>query len=563
MELEWGLSPLPDEELPLMSGVFNVPIYGYDNWGKLFNQRQQLSLITFVYHLRKIFEKLQTYGVDENYSKTISTYLGIVLNRLADKNANVVVYNVYGEKIEHVFGRQALGMIWDYVELNVLSGVNGDWFSNLKWVIRVCENLIPNNIAKSNVSQSTATSLPYNDNYFDSIITDPPYYNSVPYADLSDFFYVWLKRSLANIHPELFSTPLSPKKNEICEMAGWDSRRYSNKDKQFFEDNLKQSFKEIQRVLKENGIANIVYAHKSTEGWETVINALLESGLVVTGSWPLNTEMKTRLRASDSAALASSIYVVARKYEQKETGFYNEVKEELNQYLHHKLDKLWNEGVVGTDFFIAAIGSAIEVFGKYKVVMDYEGNVKRADVLLDDVREIVMNYAVHQVMENGFAGEVSELTRFYVFWRFSFGEAKVPFDDANKLARSIGIDLASEWGDKGFIKKEKSTIRLLGPQDRKIENIKAHRELIDVLHKALLLWEIGKKDEILELLSETGLGQSEAFYRVAQSVSESLRKVGLDSKEKKLIDGFLGGKDRMKENVKNKTDKGQQQKLKF
>ena len=269
------------------------------------------------------------------------------------------------------------------------------------------------------------------------------------------FFYVWLKRTVGDLYPGLFSTPLSPKNNEITEMAGWDSRRYAHKDKSFFEDNLKKSFQEMYRVLKPNGVAIIVYAHKSTEGWETLINSLLDSGLIVTGAWPLDTERKSRLRSQESAALASSIYIVVRKMECQPTGFYNEVKEEVRVHLNAKLQRLWEEGLSGADFFIAAIGSAIEVFGKYEKVVDYEGNIVRADRLLDDVREIATDYAVRQILHNGFAGEISDLTRFYVLWRWEFGESRAIFDDARKLAQSCGVDLAREWGGKGFVVKEK------------------------------------------------------------------------------------------------------------
>ena len=172
---------------------------------------------------------------------------------------------------------------------------------------------------------------------------------------------------------------------------------------------LKKSFQEIYRVLKPNGIAIIVYAHKSTEGWETLINSLLDSGLIMTGAWPLDTENKSRLRAQESATLASSIYIVARKMEREPTGFYNEVKAEMTTHLNTKLHRLWEEGIGGADFFIAAIGSAIEVFGKYEKVMDFEGEIIRADRLLDDVREIATDYAVRQILHNGFAGEISDL----------------------------------------------------------------------------------------------------------------------------------------------------------
>ncbi|MFQ5589291.1 MAG: hypothetical protein ACE5F7_10675 [Nitrospiria bacterium] len=208
----------------------------------------------------------------------------------------------------------------------------------------------------------SSTALEYPADFFDAVLTDPPYYDNVPYSYLSDFFYVWLKRSQGAAYPELFSTPLTPKKNEIVAYsngpAGFDG------GKRFFEDMLKKSFQEINRVLKPNGFATVVYAHKSTEGWETLINSLLDSGLIMTGAWPLNTEMGSRLRASESAALASSIYIIARKMERQPTGFYTQVKEELNQYLAKKLERLWQEGISGSDFFIAAIGSAIEVFGK-------------------------------------------------------------------------------------------------------------------------------------------------------------------------------------------------------
>lgn len=397
------------------------------------------------------------------------------------------------------------------------------------------------------ITQFSATSLPYPDNYFDAVITDPPYYNNVPYADLSDFFYVWLKRSIGDLYPELFSTPLTPKSQEITEMSTWDSLRYSYKDKKFFEDMLKKAFQEIHRVLKPYGIAVIVYAHKSTEGWETLINSLLDSGLVITGAWPINTEMQARLRAKESATLSSSIYIVARKMEREPIGMYNEVKHQLKEHLNRRLERLWQKGIGGADFFISAIGSAIEVFGKYEKVMDYEGKLIRADRLLEDVRKIVTDFVIRQILHNGFSGEISELTMFYVLYRWNYGEAKVPFDEARKLATSCGIDLATHWNKNSFIKKEKEFIKVLGPQDRKMEELEGSTELVDVLHLVLLLWEKGRRDEMIRVLRETGFGDREVFYRVAQAISETLPQ---ESKEKKLLDGFLVGRERLKEEIR-------------
>lgn len=564
---EWGLDPIPDESIHtpdeneyqpggLLYNFTPVLLYGMKKWSDLFNQRQSLALVTFTNSVRKAHLRMLEQGYEEQYAKAVATYLGIVVDRLADKNSTLVVYNVVGEKIEHVFGRQALAMVWDYVELNPFTDVG--WHNMQEWVERViahCADLPSPAI----VSQFSATSLPYPDNYFDAVFTDPPYYDNVPYADLSDFFYVWLKRTVGHLHPDLFSTPVVPKKNEIIAelpllrgmgKEGAKKAVAGIKTKEDFESMLRQAFQEIQRVTRPYGVCVIVYAHKSLEGWETLINSLLESGLIVTGAWPINTERPGRLRSQESAALASSIYIVARKMQRDATGFYNEVKTELAKHLDTKLDRLWQEGISGADFFIAAIGSAIEVFGKFEKVMDYEGNVVRGDRLLEDVREIVTDYAVRQILHNGFGGEISELTRLYVLWRWEFGEAKVPFDDARKLAQSCGVDLSKEWNRNGFVRKEKEFVTLTGPGSRSVEGLENSRELIDTLHLTLLLWEKGKRDDMTRVLAESGFGRGEAFFRVAQAVSETLPN---ESKEKKLLDGFLAGRERLQEEVRKKT----------
>ncbi|MBU2462375.1 hypothetical protein KKH65_05830, partial [bacterium] len=195
----------------------------------------------------------------------------------------------------------------------------------------------------------------------------------------------------------------------------------------------------------------------------------------------------------------------------------------------------------------------IEVFGKYEKVMDYEGHIVRANRMLEVVRKIATDYAVRQILHNGFAGEISDLTRFYVLYRWNYGEAKVQFDEARKLAQSCSIDLAKEWSRGGFIKKEKEFIRVLGPQERNLSDIKDSSELIDVLHRVLLLWEKSKRSEMVALLSESGFGKGEAFYRAAQAISETLPN---DSKEKKLLDGFLSGKERIISEIKDKLAQG-------
>lgn len=548
--LEWGLDPVPDEPVlktpsNTMGGTNRVLNYGVVTWGDLFNTRQLLALISFTDKVRQAHALMLVDRMELEFANAVAMYLALAVSRCADFESSLVRWFNHVENAGNTFARQALSMTWDYLELNLLSPVSQGTFPNVQKQITTTLSGIVNTLSlPATPSQSSATQLAYPDFHFDAILTDPPYYDNVPYSYLSDFFYVWLKRSVGHIYPDLFSTPLTPKASEIVayslEKGGREGGRH------FFEDNLKRAFQEMHRILKPEGIASIVYAHKSTEGWETVINALLDSGLVVTGAWPLNTEMAGRMLAQETASLASSIYIVTRKMIRQPTGFYNDVCEEMRQHLNDKLHRLWEEGIGGADFFVAAIGSAIEVFGKYEQVMDFEGNIVRADRLLQDVRTIATDYAVRQILHNGFAGEVSDLTRFYVLWRWNYGDVRVPFDEARKLAQSCGIDLAREWTRNGFVRKDKEFIRVLGPQHRQLDDLDNSHDMIDVLHRVLLLWEKGRREAMVETLAHSPYGRTEAFYRVAQAISETLPN---ENKEKKLLDGFLAGRERIRDEV--------------
>ena len=540
---KWGFDPVPDEYLP-EKGTLGISPYWTKpkRWGDLFNARQKLALITFMDKVREVYYKILDELKDreniedkESYAKAVVTYLALGIDWMANKNSRIVFYDTGHETITQTFNRHDLPMSWDYMEVNPFNPSTGGLKSYINFQSKVINFCSLSSDMHAKVTQASATSLPYPDNFFDAVFTDPPYYDNVPYSYLSDFFYVWLKRTIGDLYPDLFSTPLTPKSQEI---VAYTHNKSWEDAKKFFEENLKKAFKEIYRVLKPNGIAVIVYAHKTTEGWETIINALLESGLIITASYPLHTEMKARLRAKESAALASSIYIVARKMQKEEIGWLNEVKEDIKKHLHKKLDKLWKEGIGGADFFISAIGSAIEIFGRYNKIMDYEGNEIKGDKLLEYVREIVTDYAVKQIIHNGFADELSPLSRFYLLYRWSYGTSKVIFDEARKLAQSVGLNLEKEW-NKGFIKKDKEYIYLLGPHERKLEELKEPKDLVDVLHKVLKLWEKGDREGIIKTLQETNY-LKDSFFKFAQAISETLPK---DSKEKKLLDGFLVGRE--------------------
>jgi adenine-specific DNA methylase len=379
----------------------------------------------------------------------------------------------------------------------------------------------------------SATELPYPDNYFDAVLTDPPYYDNVPYADLSDFFYVWLKRTLGDLYPKLFATPLTPKSQEM--VADASKSGGMNQAKLRFEEMLTQAFREIRRVLKPNGIAVIVFAHKTAAAWETIINALLEAGLYMTASWPVHTEMGSRLRAHESAALASSIYMVCRKRTSEEVGEYSQVKEELERVLPERLAELWRQGIQGADFSMAAIGPAVEVFGRFQRVERLSGEAVSVGELLDLARRITSEFALRRILKDGHLAGVDNVTQFYLLWRWNYGRALVPFDEARKLALSVGVDLEL-LSREGLIKKNGSYLRLLGPQDRGFAGKEVPANLIDALQLAALYWGQGKEQELEELLASLPCSL-ETFWRVAQAIADGLPD---GDKERQLLHGLLG-----------------------
>ena len=553
LSAQWGISAIPDEPTPEAGGsgaerAFGLRNYNMNSWGDLFNTRQQLVMLTFTENVRMAYSMMIEEGLGEDYSRAVATYLAFGIDKLADFGSSLCTLNQTGGRgVAHTFVRPVLQMVWTYTESNPFNPFGAGWLTacekNEEWI----EDASMISDTPATVWQSSATNIRYPADFFDAVFTDPPYYDNVPYSHLSDFFYVWLKRSIGHLFPDLFTTPLSPKSEEI--VAYSQGTGGLEEGKKLFEEKLRRSFSEITRVLRPNGIVTVAYAHMSTAGWETLMNSLLASGLVVTGAWPIHTEKEGRLRSRESAALASSTYMIARKIPREPVGFYRDVRQQLREHLDAKLDHFWGEQISGADFFIAAIGSSIEVFGKYQKIMDDEGKVIDAARLLDDVRTIVTNFAVKRVLHDGFAGEISLMTRFYVLWRWAYGESKLEYDDAKKLAQGVGLDLQKE-SNKGFIRKDKGYVTILGPEERGGEELES-KEVIDVLHRVLLLWKKDKNEEILNILKETGLGGNEVFFSVAEAVSRSL---GSDSKERKLLEGFLQGRRRISEDIRRQSE---------
>ena len=281
-----------------------------------------------------------------------------------------------GEKVRNLFARQAIPMVWDFMESNPFCTATGNWMAHVEWVARVVERQSITNTGA--VQTADAAEHPLPDQSTGVWFTDPPYYDSIPYADLSDFFLVWLKQALPN-HPTLQNhfepdNPLSPKLRECV----WNqSYQYDGKPKDaaFFELTMHKAFEEGRRILMDDGIGGVVFAHQSTEGWEAFLGGLIQSGWTITASWPIATEMAARIRARDNASLATSVHLVCRpRPVDAQVGDWAEVLHELPVRVGDWMERLQGEGVRGADLVFACVGPALEVFSRYSAVETAAGD---------------------------------------------------------------------------------------------------------------------------------------------------------------------------------------------
>jgi adenine-specific DNA methylase len=369
-----GLCPVPDEPLPPIGTLgFRVQRYGMLQWGDLFTARQKVALA----HLAR------SMAAEQQHSQA----LGCAFNRVTMSDMSCTRWNAFAEKMQHTFGRQALPIVWDFAEVVVTADAPGNWTSGFEIVADIVEQSRSANAAQVQLVDATAHPLPNETAHL--WFTDPPYYDAVPYADLSDFFFVWLKRALPG-HPLLrdpfdATNPLTPKRAEAVQ----DETKRDNgrpKDRAWFEETMAKAFAEGRRVLHDDGVGSVVFAHKTTEGWEALLSGMIRGGWTITGSWPIATEMGSRLRARESAALATSVHLICRpRPDDAGVGDWADVLRELPVRVADWMERLQHEGVRGADLVFACIGPALEIFSRYTMVETADGREVKLDEYLAKV----------------------------------------------------------------------------------------------------------------------------------------------------------------------------------
>lgn len=431
---------VPNESLPYLRSIFNVNLLGIDEWGKLFNRRQILSLVILIEKTKEAMKQIEKEN-EVGFSNAVGTCLAFGIDRCADYWSSLAVWA--GEFVAHTFGRQALGIIWDYAEVNGFSGGTGSYSGAIDWIYRFLMRESNSFLYAGQVERASATNHLLPDDSISAFITDPPYYDAVPYADLSDFFYVWLKRSVGEIYPNLFQDNLTRKEDEVVQLSERNPE-YAYKTQAYFEELMEKAMSEGRRILQPNGIGLVVFAHKTTAGWETQIKAMINAGWIITASWAIDTERPGRLRANNSAALASSIHLVCRPRENADgslqtntVGEWRKVLQELPHRIHDWMPRLRDEGIVGADAIFACLGPALEIFSRYERVEKSSGEVVPLRDYLESVWAAVSKEALQMIFAGADASGFEPDARLTAMWLWTLSTAQGGTDLESRVINAL------------------------------------------------------------------------------------------------------------------------------
>jgi putative DNA methylase len=542
--------PRPDDypEGALFGKVaVNVPLYGIKNFSDLFTPRQLTALVTFSDLVgeaikqveRDVIENINheptrteedltqrrkarggeeltrdSKGLDEGgtgaraYAEAVGVYLACAVDKLLDRNCSFSSWQNIGDKIRGVFARQAIPMVWDYAECNLFSDSSGSFDNYFELLIKCIQNFPATKEAK--VNKNDATQMSSNSPIV--ISTDPPYYDNIGYADLSDFFYIWLRRSLKNVYPKLFSTMLVPKAEEL---VATPYRFDGDKDKAklFFENGMLQVFKKMRETVSSDFPLTVYYAYKQTDseedeegsttesassGWETMLQAIIKAGFSITGTWPLRTERPGRTISLDSNALASSIAIVCRPRpddaaETTRRQFQVELREALKKGLHD----LQSGNIAPVDLAQASIGPGIAVYSKYREVLDASGeplSVRQALVMINQELDAFLGEQ---------SGTLDAESQFCVSWFEQYGLQDGPYGDANTLMRARAAS-EQKLKDSGILEARQGKVRLKSRKELSLDWFIKSESMIwaIVQHLCHALDEAGGHDKCAALMAK-------------------------------------------------------------
>lgn len=439
---DYPVTPLPEKALG-----FRVQNYGMTRHYQLFTERQLVLLTTLsdlvVEAARKIAADASVAGAPnpDEYGRAVATYLAFVVDRLTDYHSSLCSWHVPGEKISHTFTRQALPMTWNYAEANPFSSSSGSFHNMLQWVVQAASSLPSGERGVAAFGSEARQEAAQQEAEFRGAVisADPPYYDNIGYADLSDYFYIWLRRSLRTLFPDVFRTVLTPKDEELVatpfRFAGEDEAR------RFFEDGMLKACQAMYEEVRDDVPLTVYYAYKqkgdSDRGWETMLSAVTRAGFQITGTWPIRTEMSSRQVAQDANALASSVVLVCRKRSpEARKGTRREFVARLHRELPQTLSTLLASNIAPVDMAQSAIGPGMAIFSEYSEVLEADGTPVSVGDALRLINQELDEYLSDQ------QGVLDAASAFCVdlYTQNAFGPAKYGEADVLARAKNVSID---------------------------------------------------------------------------------------------------------------------------
>ena len=451
---------VPQQKIPPTAYKVSGSAYGTTHWHELFSQRQLTALATFSRLVPHTRDTIERYSASAKYADAVSTYLALAVGRESDMCSRYDRWDISRNNVTGVFGRQAIPMIWDFAESNPFSNSTGNWMAHIQWITKVVERS-PTQTNLGKVHQANAAvGTHFND--CSIIVTDPPYYDNISYAELSDFFYVWLRPLLRNMYPELFTGILVPVNEEMIAAPRFENPR------ERFESLMGKALHVIRKHSNPEFPIPIFYAYKQQEkeqngttstGWDTMLSALVSTGFQIVGTWPMRTEMGNRSNSMNANSLASSVILVCRpRPRDAPIATRREFVNALRSELPRSLLQMQTGNIAPVDMAQAAIGPGMAVFTRYAKVLDAKGEAV-------SVREALtlINQTLDEVLAEQ-EGDFDADTRWAVSWFTQSGFDSGDFGVAETLSKAKNTSV-SGLAEAGILESGAGRVRLLRPRE--------------------------------------------------------------------------------------------------
>jgi adenine-specific DNA methylase len=515
--------------------------YGIRKWRDLFNPRQLLTHLTYLEKFLEVKRELLSKAVseeDREFYKAVITYGALVFDTCVDYNSILTRWVPTRQKIAGSMAVQAFPFKSSYAEWNsVLYGWTWSFEKVLDALTEIIK-LLPSKAGDVSVYCGDAANIPLPDKSVDCIVVDPPYYENVMYSEVSDFFYVWLKRLIGDLYPEAFQYELTPKEEEaVANPARYKgvnkARELANKH---YESKIEACFREMKRVLRDDGVMTVMFTHRKAEAWASLAKALINAGFTFEASWPVATEPGQKFGKMEKGVLKYTVLLRCKKRTEEKKGLWEEIKEELLEEAEKRVRDHNSKGITGPDLLVSVYGPVLGKFADYSQVKDAAGNLKTPNDALNIVAEIVNKFLTQDI-------QADPETLAYINLLRNFPNLIVDYDLARLttvFGGNISLDRLDVKGGIGAVKSMGGKVKILLSKERVAEGFitptkpETLRKLIDIVHASLIQYEnIGLKS-VTTLLSETGRDNRDSGFI---SVLRAIAQLGLNGQgDKKLVE---------------------------